>query len=240
MRTTLDAMSRRSLIMLALLLAGCGDATTPTSTIPSTPSTTVAEPSSTTTQDAEQGATSTITAPESTTQAPASTSTSPPGGASALRIDEIVFAGGPYVIISNLGTGPGSTAGYWICQFPSYYALPAVDLLPGEKLAVPLGVDPVPDLIGVVAIADVSLPIGEVTTRDGELGLYSDNTFNSSDAIVDYVEWGMTGHARSDVAVEAGIWETGGFVEVPDETLAVVAEAFPTLGPDDWFAEIGG
>jgi hypothetical protein len=72
------------------------------------------------------------------------------------------------------------------------------------------------------------------------MGLYSANMFNSPDAIEDYVEWGTTGHARSSVAVAAGIWQEGGFVEVPAAALAIVSQTFPTVGPDDWFAEIGG
>jgi hypothetical protein len=144
------------------------------------------------------------------------------------------------MVISNRGPGASSTAGHWICQFPSYYELPAVDLQPGEKVAIQLGADPVPELAGVIATVDVSTPIGRISPADGELGLYLGNTFNSADTIVDYVEWGTTGHARSSVAVAAGIWIDGGFIEVPTEALAIVAQVFPSVGPADWFAEIGG
>lgn len=144
------------------------------------------------------------------------------------------------MIIANRGDGAGSTEGYFLCRFPNYYELPAVELLPGEKLAIPLGTEDIPELIGVVAVADVRNPLGPISARDDELGLYSSSQFGSDDAIVDYVEWGSTGHTRSNVAIAAGIWVVDGFVEVPDEVLAIVAQAFPTLGPDDWFAEIGG
>lgn len=162
------------------------------------------------------------------------------GGFAQIRIDEIVFAGEPYLLIANRGDGPGSTEGHFICQFPSYYGLPAVELLPGERMAVPLGDGEVPELISVVSIVDVASPIGRITSDGGELGLYSRNEFNSPDAIIDYVEWGTSDHARSGVAVAAGIWTEGGLVEVPPELLAIVAQGFPTMGPQDWFAEIGG
>ncbi len=158
----------------------------------------------------------------------------------AIRLDEIVFAGDPYLIITNRGNGVGSTSGLFICRFPDYYELPAIELKPGERMAVPLGEGEVPDLIGVVATVDVRSPLGPVSATEGELGLYSRNEFNSEDAIIDYVEWGSPGHARSGVAIAAGIWVVGGFVEVPPELLAIVAQAFPTDSPEDWLAEIGG
>ncbi len=235
-------MHRRLLVALAVLVAGCNGASSPSTTDQATTITEATSPSTTAADTAAEATTSTIAPPESTTEATTTTTTTTtlPGGEASIGIDEIVFAGGPYVVISNRGPGIGSTAGHWICQFPSYYQLPDVELKPGEKIAVQLGIDPVPELTGVIATVDVTSPIGDITTADGELGLYSSNTFNSADAIVDYVEWGTSDHARSSVAVAAGIWENGGFIEVPAEALAIAAQAFPSLGPADWFAEIGG
>lgn len=240
---SLTIMRRALLIALVVVAASCsGDSDAPTTTAAATTTaaTTPQETAAPTTIAADTSITTTSVATTSaTTPAPASTTTLAAGDP-AIRIEEIVFAGEPYLIIGNLGSGPGSTEGYWICQFPSYYELPPVDLLPGERLAVPLGTGTVPDLVGVVATADVELPLGTVSGLDGELGLYSSSSFNSPDAIVDYVEWGSSGHARSGVATAAGIWIDGGFVAVPTELLAIVTQAFPTVGPDDWFAEIGG
>lgn len=242
-------MNRRLLIALALLLAGCGGATEPGTTLQATTTTAATGSSATAADTVPEATTSTIAPPESTIGAATSTSTTTttttttttiPGGGSSIGFDEIVFAGGPYLVISNRGPGVGSTAGHWICQFPSYYELPAVELQPGEKMAIQLGVAPVPDLAGVIATVDVSAPIGIISAADGELGLYLGDTCNSANAIVDYVEWGTSGHGRSSVAAAAGIWKDGGFIEVPTEALALVAQAFPSLGPADWFAEIGG
>jgi hypothetical protein len=48
---------------------------------------------------------------------------------------------------------------------------------------------------------------------DDELGLYSTPSYTNPDAMTDYVEWGSTGHQRSTVAVAAGIWNTGDFLD---------------------------
>ena len=224
-------------VALATACSGAADPTTTTGAPETSAAPTTADVASTTTTTTSLAPSTTTATTTTTTEAPDTTLA---GGIAAIRIDEIVFAGSPYLLISNRGDGPGSTEGHFICRFPDYYELPAVELKPGERLAVPLGDSEVPDLIGVVAVADVQSPLGLISARDGELGLYSRNEFNSDDAILDYVEWGSPGHARSNVAVAAGIWVIDGFVEVPDELLAIVAQAFPTVSPEDWFAEIGG
>lgn len=236
-------MYRLLMIVFVLLATACGggDGDESTTTLPATTeaattSTASAAPPTTNVTD-ESTATSTEAPPTSAT---AITTTTLADGDPAIRIDEIVFAGDPYLILTNRGIGAGSTDGLWICQFPSYYELPAFDLQPGERFAVPLGDGEVPQLVGVVATVDVKRPLGTVTGHDGEVGLYSSNSFNSADAIVDYVEWGFPGHARAEVAIAAQIWTKNGYVEVPPEILAIVAQAFPTTGPQDWFAEIGG
>ncbi|MCP3973738.1 MAG: hypothetical protein GY720_04515 [bacterium] len=233
-------MYRLLITALVLLAASCGGNTDTTTTPPTSSeatSTSAASDASTTTAVTESTTSSTA---EPTTSATTVTTTTLAEGDPAIRIDEVVFAGEPYLIIANRGTGGGSTAGHWICQFPSYYELPAVNLQPGERLAIPLGEGEVPQLAGVVASVDVTTPLGSVTGHDGEIGLYRSNVFNSADAIVDYVEWGFPGHARSEVAIAAQIWTQNGYVEVPAEMLAIVAQTFPTVGPQDWFAEIGG
>jgi len=233
MRTTLALV----LLLLATACSGATDTTTAavedTSATTSTSAPTTAAPATTTTSST----TPPTTASSTTTAEP---TTTVPGGVPAIRLDEIVFAGDPYLIITNRGDGAGNTEGHFICRFPDYYELPAVTLQPGERLAVPLGEGEVPELVGVVATVDIRSPLGALSATDGELGLYSRNEFNSDDAILDYVEWGSPGHARSGVAAAAGIWVVGGFVEVPAELLAIVAQAFPTASPEDWLAEIGG
>jgi len=236
----MQSLSRRPLLVaLALVLAACGGETGATTSQPAAETT--AAPNPTTVSPTTTGGEATTSSVEPTTSATSLASTTSLGtGQPAIRIDEVVFAGEPYLVIANKGTGPGSSGGFWICQFPSYFELPAFELQPGERLTVPLGEGIVPDLVGVIGTVDVIRPIGVIDAEGGEIGLYSADRFNDPEAIVDYLEWGSGNHARSGVAVQAQIWVDGGFVEVPPELLAIVAQAFPTLGPDDWFAEIGG
>ena len=89
---------------------------------------------------------------------------------------------------------------YWICQFPSYDLLGNLSIVCGGDLILEPG--------EIVTIAsDFSL-----SEDDGELGLYNDNDFGNSNAIMDYVEWGFAGHQRSSVAIAAGIWSEDDFV----------------------------
>lgn len=141
--------------------------------------------------------------------------------------------------VQNVGPGPGSLDGLWLCQFPDYAALPAIEVGPGQTVALAVG-GSLPDLLGVADIVDLRDPIDAIRRESGEVALYSTNAFSDPEAMVDYVEWGRPGHERSVVAVAAGIWPEGGFVAVPEETLGLLAGDLPAEGPTDWIAEIGG
>ncbi len=230
------------LLLLLPVMAACGDdAAAPH---PTAAATSAAAEEATTT--AAPPTTPPVTATAESTATPNSTTTiepdtvTPESGEPAFAIAQLVFGEAPYAAIRNVGTGAGSTAGLWLCQFPGYWALPDATLEPGEILAVALGDIAVPDLIGVAASADARGALGVVAPAGGELGLYTNAEFSDPDAMIDYVEWGTPGHERSDVAVAAGIWVEGGFVEVPAETLGLIAGGFPTTNPDGWAAEVGG
>ncbi len=232
------------LLLLLTVTAACGDdddggpAATAASTtaaaavVASTSAPIMATPAPTT------GAPTSTTLVPSTTVAPDTEVAQT--GEPDFAIAQLVFGEAPYAAIRNTGSGAGSTAGLWLCQFPGYWALPDTTLEPGELLAVALGDTAVPDLIGVAATADAEGALGVVAPAGGELGLYSDARFTDPAAIIDYVEWGVAGHERSDIAVGAGIWVEGGFVEMPAEALGLIAGGFPTTGPDGWVAEVGG
>ena len=57
----------------------------------------------------------------------------------------------------------------------------------------------------------------------------------SSTASLSYVEWGKSGHERSSVAVNAGIWPDNAFVETTAGTTRI-ASNLPATSPDDWAA----
>ncbi|MDX1691621.1 MAG: hypothetical protein R3290_11425 [Acidimicrobiia bacterium] len=150
-------------------------------------------------------------------------------GAAATAGRPIVSAVGfdtGWVEITNTGDAPASLDGWWMCNRPSYFELPAVTLAPGESLLVS-GTDEaaIADAVAArepVATAAAAGSLGSITAGDGEIGLYTSSSFGDPTAIVAYVEWGSSGHGRSGTAVEAGIWTDGDFV---DPSGAAVIEA---------------
>ncbi len=106
--------------------------------------------------------------------------------------------------LKNIGLAPQDLSGWWLCDFPSYVLMDDLIIVCGDDLIL----DP-----GEILVVQSGILL---SSDDGEMGLYSDDSFGSSNSIVDYVEWGSTGHQRSSVAVAAGIWTTGDFV--PDWT----------------------
>lgn len=48
-----------------------------------------------------------------------------------------------------------------------------------------------------------------------QVGLYSSESFANPIAIMDYMEYGSSGHPRSSVAETAGVWTDGDFVILP-------------------------
>ena len=83
----------------------------------------------------------------------------------------------------------------------------------------------------ILAVDDFNV----VAANDGEMGLYSTNGFANSNNIVDYVEWGSSGHQRSSVAVAAGIWTAGDYAPAfgAGESLAYDGEGDSST---DWAA----
>ena len=115
-------------------------------------------------------------------------------------INEIDFAT-KSVEIKNVGTTSVDVSNYWLCNFPSYSRVGVLTVSSGSPINLASGEF-------LVVVFDKTLNLA-----DGELGLYDKGgSFSSSSAIVDYVEWGKTGHQRSSVAVQAGTWTTGSFV----------------------------
>ncbi|NQV08194.1 hypothetical protein HQ535_16805 [bacterium] len=207
-------MSRLGALLIALVLvtAACGDddsaetTTAPTTTAASTTAPATTAPATTTT---------TATATEGgTTAAPATTTVAESHAGLVIRqigFDTDFQSG--WVLIHNTGTAPVSLAGYFLCQRPSYFGLPDVEIAPDGILWVaPIDAG---DLVDTSPSIGAGGQIGAINSSSGEMGLYSASDFGSSDAIVSYVEWGNTGHGRSSVAVGAGIWGEGEFVPVP-------------------------
>jgi len=112
-------------------------------------------------------------------------------------ISEILPTG--TVELKNIGNQTVDVGSYWLCDFPAYERLQNLNVICGDLVMEP----------GSLLAIDNFDTIDEA---DGELGLNVNSGFGSANNIIDYVEWGSTGHGRSNVAVSAGIWTTGAYV----------------------------
>lgn len=223
------------LVVLVLMAASCGggEDNPATGTTPDTPQTTTAGQTSTTAQ------TTTTVQTTFTTEAYGldDPDDEPPAQSAGAKfvLWSVNLGALSQVIVQNIGNEPGSLAGYWLCQRPSYYEYPDVTVPPGELAAVAVtGRDdifgPPSFAIAIEGLAD----IGPLDPTSGEVGLYLGNDFGNPDAIVSYVEWGSSNHARSETAVSAQIWLAGGFVQTSEETGAISATVLPPTDPAHW------
>lgn len=114
---------------------------------------------------------------------------------SAFYISEVVFGSDGYVAVTNGSNETADPDGLFLCQFPSYPALPAGSIGPGKSVH--------------VAASD----LGDLSNDSGETGLYLRPDWSDPEAIAGYVQWGSTGHKREAPAVEAGVWERDAFVD---------------------------
>ena len=124
----------------------------------------------------------------------------------SIVINEI-FPENNQVELKNLSDVAIDVSGYWLCQFPAYGQMTNL-ALEDCGLSFDYILDP-----GEILVVETN---ASLNSNDGELGLYNsdltNNNFGNSDFIVDYVEWGSSGHMRSSTAVAAGIWTAGDFV----------------------------
>ena len=212
------------LAVLALVAAACGASGDDTTT------TAAAAAAATTTTTAEE--TTTTAADETTTTAAAETTTTAAADEGAVfAVTEVVFGDQGYVAITNIGGETGNLERWQLCQRPAYFGMPSQELAPGETVFVTATTVVGLDVDGPVI--DAGGRFGSLSASGGEIGLYRDSNFGSTSSIVSYVEWGSSGHPRSGVAVGAGIWDDGDFVDAEGAVL-IRATVEPPIGAGDW------
>lgn len=119
-------------------------------------------------------------------------------------INEVEYLVNDQIELYNNGNTEVDLTDYWMCFGPGQYfrignaaqtniVSGNVNLAPGEFLV-------------------ISSVLHDAADDAGAVGLYNTNSFTSADAIRSFVQWGATGNVRESVAVEAGIWNAGGFV----------------------------
>ena len=102
------------------------------------------------------------------------------------------------VEIKNVGANATNVSSLILCSFPVYTTLSTMTIVSGDLML---------DPEEIVVLSGHSMNVA-----NDELGLYLTNAFTNPASMIDYVEWGSTGHVRSSVAVSAGIWQTGDFL----------------------------
>ncbi|MEL6637614.1 MAG: hypothetical protein AAFR05_12765, partial [Bacteroidota bacterium] len=117
-------------------------------------------------------------------------------GQAQVVINEI-FPNGT-VELKNITDSTVNVANYWLCDFPDYQRISNSNLACGTT-NLPAG--------AILTVDDFMT----IDPADGEMGLYINGSFNQASSIIDYVEWGSTGHGRASVATAAGIWTNGDF-----------------------------
>ncbi len=122
-----------------------------------------------------------------------------------------IFPGGT-VELKNIGENTIDLSDYWLCEFPDYQRIGDSNLAcEGSSTSLEPG--------AIIAVDDFNV----IDADDGEVGLYSTNSFGDPSALVHYVQWGSGRHRRASVAVQAGILQsTDQFVPAfgPMESLA--------------------
>ena len=206
-------------VLVLFVAMACGGSTAETPS-PAAPTATTAAAPETTSAPAEDATTT-----------PPATPTGPTFFLSRIGLGIVA-----QVVVFNQGPDAGSLAGYFLCSDGLYYEFPDVVVPPGEMAAVSVTgrdeeiFDPPSDAIAMEPLAD----IGPFDPVSGEVGLYRGDNFADPGSIVSYVEWGESGHQRSEVAVSAGIWTAGGFVPTTEQSGGIFATRMPSRGPQDW------
>ena len=117
-------------------------------------------------------------------------------------ISRLVFGEEGRIELINTGPQTGNISGHWVAIHPFYLELPSLIVEVGHAVVIGLDADTLQDgWVDGVGFLPALAAVG------GEVALYTTGTFGDPDAIVDYVEWGSSGHRRSAIAIAAGIWD---------------------------------
>ena len=121
-----------------------------------------------------------------------------PVGDSTVVINEVEYTSTDQIELMNYGDTTVNISNYWFCSLFSYAQLNSLtiisgdlDLAPGERV-----------VLSGFALNDAA----------ADLGLYNTNTFTSTTAMEDFVQWGSAGNGRESVADTKGIWTSGDFI----------------------------
>ena len=102
--------------------------------------------------------------------------------------------------LKNLGSSAVDVSTYILCNFPAYDEIQDLNTECGN-FTIAAG-----DFLTVTNFSAVN-------GVEGEMGLYTNNNYTNPASLLDYVEWGTSGHQRATIAEAAGIWQVGTFAD---------------------------
>ena len=115
-----------------------------------------------------------------------------PPPANALRINEVLYSTSQDQIeIKNFGTSSVNVSSYWFCSLFSQGQLKDLNVINGS-LHIPPG--------GILAVSGFLL-----NNSAADIGLYETNSFGSSSAMKDFVQWGSGGNGHESVATTIAV-----------------------------------
>lgn len=144
-------------------------------------------------------------------------------------INEVEYLIDDQIELYNNGNTTVDLSDYWMCFGPGQYFRigdPAMTTVVSGNMNLEAG--------GFLVISPATLTAPDDA---GGLGLYANNNgFGSAENIRSFVQWGASGNVRESVAVEAGIWNAGGFVPnvANGSSIAYAGEGFTA---DDWIED---
>ena len=125
-------------------------------------------------------------------------------------LNEVEYLGNRVEIL-NAGNVTVDISDYFLCLAPTTYRqVGALPIVSGETTIQPGG-------ILVVTYDQLNVAAGQINNVSGTggLGLYTvGGDFGNAETLADFVQWGAAGSFRESVAVTAGQWTAGEFVEV--------------------------
>lgn len=123
------------------------------------------------------------------------------------------------MLLTNVGASNVRTQGLWVYQD---------------------GVSSEFQIFTIAPRASILFSLREVGGADpagGEIALFAGDSFTDPDAMIDYVAWGPSGHDKSELASEAGLWGPGEYIETESDTVAILRADQANIGAVSWVSE---
>ena len=129
-----------------------------------------------------------------------------PLAGSFLAVYEIGLGPNGYIALINFTNVPSTTKGQYLCQESECFTLPDAIIEAGGRVKIAVG-----EGDGLENVIATKATIGELKPSDGEVALFSSDDYTDPAALLDYVQWGSTPHAFTQLAVDAGLWIITGY-----------------------------